>query len=184
MYSLHDNCNHNAKYTGYVRLICCHSHVCFRPATAKTAMGPPPARMEPQTFGVYAPGTSLPSRSMPAAPAAPYSQGYAQHAWSTGAPAYGGHSVCRTEMTGRAAPPLGRSWWAAAPSLISLVHPRCTTLQVHSLRMTRSRLHLLRLILIVLQMYLRIRRTTYADVLGLGGGPREREIRDMRGRYS
>jgi hypothetical protein len=36
MYSLYDNCNHNAKYTGYVRLVCCHSHVCFRPATAKT----------------------------------------------------------------------------------------------------------------------------------------------------
>jgi hypothetical protein len=54
-----------------------------------TAMGPPPARMEPQTFGTYAPGTSLPSDSMPAAPAAPYSQGYAQHAWSAGAPAYG-----------------------------------------------------------------------------------------------
>jgi hypothetical protein len=55
-----------------------------------TAMGPPPTRMEPQTFGAYAPGTSLRSRSMPAAPAAPYSQGYAQHAWSTRAPAYGG----------------------------------------------------------------------------------------------
>jgi hypothetical protein len=45
-----------------------------------TAMGPPPATMEPQTFGAYAPGTSLLSRSMPTAPAAPYSQGYAQHA--------------------------------------------------------------------------------------------------------
>jgi hypothetical protein len=52
-----------------------------------TAMGPPPARMEPQTFGAYAPGTSLPSGSTPAAP---YSQGYSQHAWSMGAPAYGG----------------------------------------------------------------------------------------------
>jgi hypothetical protein len=36
MYSLCDNCNHNAKYTGYVSLVCCHSHICFRPATAKT----------------------------------------------------------------------------------------------------------------------------------------------------
>jgi hypothetical protein len=50
-------------------------------------MGPPPVRMEPQTFGAYAPGTSLPSGSRLAAP---YSHGYAQHAWSTGAPAYGG----------------------------------------------------------------------------------------------
>jgi hypothetical protein len=52
-----------------------------------TAMGPPPARMEPQTFGAYAPGTSLPSGS---APAAPYSQGYTQHAWSMGASTHGG----------------------------------------------------------------------------------------------
>jgi hypothetical protein len=52
-----------------------------------TAMGPPPARMEPQTFGAYAPGTSLPSGSTPAAP---YSQGYTQHAWSMGASAHGG----------------------------------------------------------------------------------------------
>jgi hypothetical protein len=52
-----------------------------------TAMGPPPARMEPQTFGAYAPGTSLPSGSMPAAP---YSQDYTQHAWSMGASAHGG----------------------------------------------------------------------------------------------
>jgi hypothetical protein len=51
-----------------------------------TAMGPPPARMEPQTFGAYALGTSLPSGSTPAAP---YSQGYTQHAWSIGAPAHG-----------------------------------------------------------------------------------------------
>jgi hypothetical protein len=36
MYSLYDNCNHNAKYTRYVRLVCCHSHVCFRPASGKT----------------------------------------------------------------------------------------------------------------------------------------------------
>jgi hypothetical protein len=94
------------------------------------------------------------------------------------------HSVCRTGTTGRAAPPLGPSWWAAAPSLTSLVHPRRMTLQVHSPRMTRSRLHLLRLVLTVLQMHLRTRRTTYADGLELGGGPREREVRDMQGRYS
>jgi hypothetical protein len=50
-------------------------------------MGPPPARMEPQTFGAYAPGTSLPSGSTPAAP---YSQGYTQHAWSMEASAHGG----------------------------------------------------------------------------------------------
>jgi hypothetical protein len=43
--------------------------------------------MEPQTFGVYAPETSLPSGSTPAAP---YSQGYSQHAWSMGASAHGG----------------------------------------------------------------------------------------------
>jgi hypothetical protein len=36
MYCMFNNCNHNAKYTSYVRLFCCHSHVCFRPATAKT----------------------------------------------------------------------------------------------------------------------------------------------------
>jgi hypothetical protein len=52
-----------------------------------TTMGPPPARMEPQTFGAYAPGTSLPPGSTPAAP---YSQGFTQHAWSMGAPAHGG----------------------------------------------------------------------------------------------
>jgi hypothetical protein len=52
-------------------------------------MGPPPARMEPQTFGACAPGTSLPSGSTPAAP---YSQGFTQHAWSMGAPAHGGMS--------------------------------------------------------------------------------------------
>jgi hypothetical protein len=52
-----------------------------------TAMGPPPARMEPQTFGAYAPGTPLPSGSTPAAP---YSQDYTQHAWSMGASAHGG----------------------------------------------------------------------------------------------
>jgi hypothetical protein len=50
-------------------------------------MGPPLARMEPQTFGAYTPGTSLPSGSTPAAP---YSQGYTQHAWSMGASAHGG----------------------------------------------------------------------------------------------
>jgi hypothetical protein len=49
-------------------------------------MGPPPARMEPQKFGAYAPGTSLPSGSTPATP---YSQGYTQHAWSMGASAHG-----------------------------------------------------------------------------------------------
>jgi hypothetical protein len=52
-----------------------------------TAMGPPPARMEPRTFGAYAPGSSLPSGSTTAAP---YSQGYTQHAWSMGASAHGG----------------------------------------------------------------------------------------------
>jgi hypothetical protein len=51
------------------------------------AMGPSAARMEPQTFGAYASGTSLLSGSTPAAP---YSQGYTQHAWSMGAPAHGG----------------------------------------------------------------------------------------------
>jgi hypothetical protein len=51
------------------------------------AMGPPPARMEPQTFGAYAPGTSLPSGSTPAAP---YSHGYTQHAWSMEASVHGG----------------------------------------------------------------------------------------------
>jgi hypothetical protein len=52
-----------------------------------TAMGPPPARMEPQTLGAYAPGTSLPSGSTSAAP---YSQGFTQHAWSMRAPTHGG----------------------------------------------------------------------------------------------
>jgi hypothetical protein len=51
------------------------------------AMEPPPAIMEPQTFGDYAPGTSLPSGSTPAAP---YSQGFTQRAWLMGAPAHGG----------------------------------------------------------------------------------------------
>jgi hypothetical protein len=83
------------------------------------------------------------------------------------------HSVCWTGTTGRAAPPLGRSWWAAAPGLTSLVPPRRMTLQVHSPKMTRSRLHLLRLFLTVLQMHLRTRRTTYADGLGLGGEDEE-----------
>jgi hypothetical protein len=41
-------------------------------------MGPPPARIEPQTFGAYAPGTSLPSVVD------------TQHAWSMGASAHGG----------------------------------------------------------------------------------------------
>jgi hypothetical protein len=52
-----------------------------------TAIGPPPARMEPHTFGAYAPGTSLPPGSTPAAL---YSQGFTLHAWSMGAPAHGG----------------------------------------------------------------------------------------------
>jgi hypothetical protein len=52
-----------------------------------TAMGSPPAKMEPQTFGVYAPGTSLQPGSTPAAP---YSQGFTQHAWSMGALVHGG----------------------------------------------------------------------------------------------
>jgi hypothetical protein len=131
-----------------------------------TAMGPPPARMEPQTFGAYAPGMSLPSGLTPAAP---YSQGYTQHAWSMGASAHGGPFGVPDGTTRRAAPPLGRSWWAAAPGLTSLVPPRPMTLQMHSPRITRSRLHLLRLVLTVLQMHLRTRRTTYADGLGLGG---------------
>jgi hypothetical protein len=50
-------------------------------------MGPPPARMKPQTFGVYASVTSLPSGSTLAAL---YSQGYTQHAWSMGASAHSG----------------------------------------------------------------------------------------------
>jgi hypothetical protein len=52
-----------------------------------TAMGPPPAGMEPQMLCAYAPGMSLPSGSTPAAP---YSQGYTQHAWSMGASPHGG----------------------------------------------------------------------------------------------
>jgi hypothetical protein len=52
-----------------------------------TVMESSPARMEPQTFGAYAPGTSLPSGSTSAAP---YSQGYTQHAWSMEAFAHGG----------------------------------------------------------------------------------------------
>jgi hypothetical protein len=91
------------------------------------------------------------------------------------------HSVCRTGTTGRAAPPLGRSWWAAAPNLTSLVPPRHMTLQVHSPRMTLSRLHLLRLVLTVLQMHLRTRRTTYADGLGLGGGEDQESARSGTG---
>jgi hypothetical protein len=134
-----------------------------------TAMGPPPARMEPQMFGTYAPRSSLPSGSMPAALAAPYSQGYAQMHGRRELLHTLVHSVCRTGTIGRVAPPLGRSWWAAAPSLTSLVHPRRMTLQVHGPRMTRSRLHLLRLVLTVLEMHLRTRRTTYADGIGLGG---------------
>jgi hypothetical protein len=76
-----------------------------------TAMGPLAARMEPPTFGVYAPGTSLPSGSTPAAP---YSQGYTQHAWSMGAPAHGGlfgmpdwdgDSVSLSELEGGGAGP-------------------------------------------------------------------------------
>jgi hypothetical protein len=49
------------------------------------------------------------------------------------------YSVCWTGTTGRAAPSVGWSWWAAAPGLTSLVPPRRTTLQLHSPRMTRSR---------------------------------------------
>jgi hypothetical protein len=76
-----------------------------------TAMWPPPARMEPQTFGAYAPGTSLLSGSTPAAP---YSQGYTQHAWSMGALAHGGlfgvpdwdgGSVSLSELEGGGAEP-------------------------------------------------------------------------------
>jgi hypothetical protein len=131
-----------------------------------TAMGPPPARMEPQTL-------------------APMLQERLSH-WvrcqlhrnlRAILSMHGRrellhtvvHSVCWTGTTGRAAPPLGRSWWAAAPGLTSLVPPRRMTLQVHSPRMTRSCLHLLRLVLTVLQMHLRTWRTTYNDVLGLGG---------------
>jgi hypothetical protein len=79
------------------------------------------------------------------------------------------YSVYRIGTTGRAAPSLGWSWWAAAPGLASLVPPRRMTLQVHSPRMTRSRQHLLRLVLTMLQMHSRTRRTTYANSLGLGG---------------
>jgi hypothetical protein len=50
-------------------------------------MGPPPTRMDPQTFGTYAPGTFLPSGLTLATP---YSQGYTQHVWSMGASAHGG----------------------------------------------------------------------------------------------
>jgi hypothetical protein len=131
-----------------------------------TAMGPPPARMEPQTFGAYAPGTSLPSGSTPAAP---YSQGYTQHAWSMGAPAHGGlfdvpdwdcwdgGSVSLSELEGG----------GAGPDIIG--PSRRMMLHLHSLRMTRSRRRLLRLVLTVLQMHSRSRRGTYADVLELGG---------------
>jgi hypothetical protein len=87
-------------------------------------MGPPPARMEPQTFGVYAPGTSLQSGSTPAAP---YSQGYTQHAWSMGASAHGGlsgvpdwdgGSVSLSELVGGGAGPdiIGPSKTYEAPA--------------------------------------------------------------------
>jgi hypothetical protein len=135
-----------------------------------TAIGPPPARMESQTFGAYAPGTSLPLGSMPAAP---YSQGFTQHAWSMGAPAHGGLfgvpdwdggciSLSELEGGGAGADIIGPS---------------------HRPRMTRSRRRLLRLILTVLQMHSRTRRGTYADGIGLGGGTGEREDRDRRSRY-
>jgi hypothetical protein len=94
-------------------------------------MGPPPARMEPQTFGAYALGTSLPSGSMPAAP---YSQGYTQHAWSMGAPAHGGlfgvpdwdgGSVSLSELEGGGAGPdiIGPSEMYDAPPLQSQDDP-------------------------------------------------------------
>jgi hypothetical protein len=75
-------------------------------------MGPPPTRMELQMFNAYAPGTSLPSGSTPAAL---YSQGYTQHAWSMGALAHGGmfgvpdwdgSSVSLSELEGGGAGPV------------------------------------------------------------------------------
>jgi hypothetical protein len=73
--------------------------------------------------GAYAPGTSLPSGSTPAAP---YSQGYTQHAWSMGAPAHGGlfgvpdwdgGSVSLSELEGGGAGPdiIGPSQTYGAP---------------------------------------------------------------------
>jgi hypothetical protein len=103
-------------------------------------MGPPPARMEPQT--------SLPSGLTPAAL---YSQGYIQHAWSMGTSAHGGlfgmpdwddwegGSVSWLELVGG----------GAGPDIIS--PSQTMTLQLHTPRMTRSRRHLLRLVLTVLQ---------------------------------
>jgi hypothetical protein len=144
-----------------------------------TAMGPPPARMETQTFGAYAPGTSLRRvrRQLLRTLRAILSMHGRWELLHTVV-----YSVCWTGTTGRVAPSLGRSWWAAAPGLTTLVPPRRTTLQVHSPRMTRSRQHLLRLVLTVLQMHSGTRRTTYADGLGLrgGGGRREREVQDVR----
>jgi hypothetical protein len=98
-----------------------------------TAIGPPPARMEPQKFGAYAPGTSLPPGSTLAAP---YSQGFTQHAWSMGAPAHcglfgvpdwKGSCVNLSELDGGGA---GQT---------SFAPPRRTTLHLYRPRMTRSR---------------------------------------------
>jgi hypothetical protein len=127
------------------------------------AMGPPLAGMEPQTFGAYASGTSLPPGSTPADP---YSQGFTQHAWSMGAPAHGvlfgvpdwdGGCISLSELE------------AATPGQTLLAPPRCMTLHFHRPRMTRSRRRLLRLILTMLQMHSCTRRGTYADGLRLEG---------------
>jgi hypothetical protein len=147
-----------------------------------TAMGPPPARMEPQTFGAYAPGTSLPSDSMLAAP---YSQGYAQHAWSTGAPAYSGPfgvadrddweggSATWSELVGGGAEPdiIGPSQTydvSGAPSQDDPFTPAPPPPRPHRApdAFTYSEDHICR------------RARTR------GGGPRECEVRNRWGRYS
>jgi hypothetical protein len=98
-----------------------------------TAMGPPPARMEPQTFDAYAPGNS----PVGSTPAAPYSQGYTQHAWSMGASAHGrlfsvpdwddweGGSVTWSELVGGGAGPdiIGPSETYDAPGAQSQNNP-------------------------------------------------------------
>jgi hypothetical protein len=125
--------------------------------------------MEPQTFGAYAPKTSLPSGSTPAAP---YSQGFTQHAWLMGAPAHGGLfgmpdwdggcvSLSELEGGGAGADIIGPSQTYDASPLQAQDDP-FTVLQMHS----------------------RIQRGTYVDDLGLGGGTREHEDRDRRSRYS
>jgi hypothetical protein len=119
-----------------------------------TAMGPPPVRMEPQTFSAYAPGISLPPGSTPAAP---YSQNFTQHAWSMGAPAHGG-------LFGVP------DWDGGCVSLSELEGGGWPDIIVHAPPLqTRSHRRLLRLVLTVLQMHSRTRRGTYTDGLGLGG---------------